>query len=158
MIPSLRRAYNDAFTPEKYRTYRQRLESQAGWPIEFRLCETPVFLPPTLVDEMVRAATEIWALLSTPANLRRSLEAVPAPLDVPGAGDHPLFAQADFAVTRDGPEGALAPKLIELQAFPSLYAFQIFQTKELVRITPDGEKLGFLLVGYGINFGIFSDD
>ena len=147
MIPSLRRSYNDSFTQEKYRGYRRRLESQAGCPIEFRLCETPVFLPPSLRDEMVRAATEIWTELSTPASLRRSLEAVPPPLDVPGAGDHPLFAQADFAVTRDGPEGELAPKLIELQAFPSLYAFQIFQTKELVLITPDGDKLGFLLSG-----------
>ena len=147
MIPSLRRSYNDSFTQEKYRGYRRRLESLAGCPIEFRLCETPVFLPPSLRDEMVRAATEIWTELSTPASLRRSLEAVPPPLDVPGAGDHPLFAQADFAVTRDGPEGELAPKLIELQAFPSLYAFQIFQTKELVLITPDGDKLGFLLSG-----------
>src|SRR6185503_1908217 len=91
MIPSLRRAYNDAFTAEKYRAYRQRLESQAGCPIEFRLCETPVFLPPALVADMVRAATEIWAQLSTPADLHRSLGAVPAALDVPGAGDHPLF-------------------------------------------------------------------
>jgi hypothetical protein len=147
MIPSLRRAYNDAFTPEKYRAYRERLESQAGCPIEFRLCETPVFLPPALVADMVRAATEIWAQLSTPANLHRSLGAVPAALDVPGAGDHPLFAQADFAVTRDGPEGALAPRLIELQAFPSLYAFQLFQTKELARMTPDGARLDFFLSG-----------
>jgi hypothetical protein len=147
MIPSLRRSYNDSFTPEKYLDYRHRLESEAGWPIEFRLCESPVFLPPALRDEMVRSAMQIWADLSTPANLRRSLEAVPPPLDVPGADDHPVFAQADFAVTRDGPEGALAPRLIELQAFPSLYAFQIFQTKELARITPDGANLEFLLSG-----------
>lgn len=147
MIAPLRRAYNESFTEEKYRSYRRRLESQAGCSIEFRLCETPIFLPPALRDEMVRAATEIWAELSTPGNLRRSLDAVPPPLDVPGADDHPLFAQADFAVTRDGPEGALAPKLIELQAFPSLYAFQLFQTKELALITPDGGDLGFLLSG-----------
>jgi hypothetical protein len=147
MIPSLRRAYNESFTPEKYRNYRKRLEDQAGWPIEFRLCETPVFLPPPLVDQMVQAATEIWAELSTPAALRRSLDAVPPTLDVPGGDDHPTFAQADFAITRDGPEGALAPKLIELQAFPSLYAFQIFQTRELARMTPGGGDLGFLLSG-----------
>jgi hypothetical protein len=147
MIPSLRRSYNDSFTPEKYLDYRRRLESEAGCPIEFRLCETPVFLPPALRDEMVRSAMQIWADLSTPGNLRRSLEAVPPPLDVPGADDHPVFAQADFAVTRDGPEGALAPRLIELQAFPSLYAFQIFQTKGLARLTPDGANLEFLLSG-----------
>jgi hypothetical protein len=119
----------------------------SGAPIHFRLCESPVFLPPRLRDEMVRAATEIWAQLSTPENARRSLEAVPAALDVPDCPDFPTFAQADFAVTRDGPEGSLAPKLIELQAFASLYAFQLFQSRDLAAITPGGADLEFLLSG-----------
>ncbi|HEY3172607.1 MAG TPA: hypothetical protein VGK86_08530 [Thermoanaerobaculia bacterium] len=147
MIPALRRAYNAAFTQQKYDEYRRSLEKQAGCPIEFRLCETPIFLPPELRDEMVRSATEIWEELSKPENLHRSLEAVPPPLDVPGAGDHPLFAQADFAITNDGPEGALAARLIELQAFASLYAFQLFQSRELMRISPGGERLDFYLSG-----------
>ena len=147
MIPPLRRAYNAAFTQQKYDDYRRRLEAEAGCPIEFRLCETPIFLPPELRDEMVQSAMEIWEELSTPENLHRSLEAVPPPLDVPGAGDHPLFAQADFAITNDGPEGALAAKLIELQAFASLYAFQLIQSRELRRISPEGDHLDFYLSG-----------
>jgi len=147
VIPALRRRYNAAFTQEKYAEYRRRLETQAGCPIEFRLCETPVFLPAELRDEMVAAAGEIWAQLSTPENLRRSLDAVPPELDVPGGGEHPLFAQADFAITREGPGGALAPRLIELQAFASLYAFQLFQSRELTHLAPGGEDLDFLLSG-----------
>jgi len=147
VIPELRRAYHAAFTQQEYDEYRRRLEAEAGSRIEFRLCETPIFLPPELRDEMVRSATEIWAELSTPENLRRSREAVPPPLDVPGSGDHPLFAQADFAVTRDGPEGALAAKLIELQGFASLYAFQLVQSRELLRMSPGGERLDFYLSG-----------
>jgi hypothetical protein len=96
---------------------------------------------------MVRAATEIWDELSTPENLRRSVNAVPPSLDVSRCPDRPTFAQADFAVTWDRPGGTLVPKLIELQAFPSLYAFQLFQTNELARITPGSENLGFLLSG-----------
>jgi hypothetical protein len=96
---------------------------------------------------MVRAATEIWHELSTPGGLRRSLEAVPGSLDVPGCTDLPTFAQADFAVARETPHGSLVPKLIELQAFASLYAFQLFQSKELLRMTPGGESLDFLLSG-----------
>lgn len=146
MIPDLRRAYNESFTPEKYAAYKRGLEEEAGCRIEFHLCETPVFLPPDLRDQMVRAATEIWTELSRPENLRASQEAVPPGLDVPGAGDHPTFAQADFAVTRDT-EGALAPKLIELQAFASLYAFQLFQSRAAARITPGGRDLEFCLSG-----------
>jgi hypothetical protein len=145
MIPALRRAYNAAFTQEKYERYHRALEEQAGCEIPFRLCESPVFLPPALRDEMVTAATEIWEELSTPENLRRSLDAVPPAFDVPGCPDLPTFAQADFAVTRDGPGGTLAPRLIELQAFASLYAFQLFQSRDLAGITPGGGDLGFLL-------------
>jgi hypothetical protein len=95
---------------------------------------------------MVRAATEIWTELSKPESLRASQDAVPPALDVPGSGDHPTFAQADFAVTRDS-TGRLAPKLIELQAFASLYAFQVFQSRALARITPGGDGLDFHLSG-----------
>jgi hypothetical protein len=96
---------------------------------------------------MVQAATEIWDELSKPANLQRSLEAVPRSLDVPGCTELPTFAQADFAITRDSPDGPLVPRLIELQAFASLYAFQLFQSNDLAGITPGGEDLGFLLSG-----------
>src|SRR5262249_39746531 len=41
------------------------------------------------------------------------------------------------AVVRD-PSGRLAPRLIELQAFPTLYAFQVAQCEELVRLCPEG--------------------
>jgi hypothetical protein len=147
LIPALRHSYNQAFTQQKYEDYHRRLEEQGGCEIHFRLCETPVFLPPELRDGMVRAATEIWDELSKPANLQRSLDAVPRSLDVPGCSERPTFAQADFAITRDRPDGPLVPKLIELQAFASLYAFQLFQSNDLAGITPGGEDLGYLLSG-----------
>ena len=144
MIPELRRSYNAAFSGEKYRGYRARLEAEAGCPIPFRLAETPVFLPSVLLDEMVSASLEICRQLSTPDAVKRSEAAVPARFDVPRCDAHPLFAAMDFAVVRDG-HGRLAPKLIELQGFPSLYAFQLFQTLALRDMTPGGEKLDFLL-------------
>jgi len=139
VIPELRRAYNAAYTEEKYRSYQRRLASEAGCSIPFRLAESPIFLPPALREEMVRSALEIWEQLSSPENLARSLGAVPPEHDVPACDAHPLFAQADFAVISE--DGRLAPKLIELQAFPSLYAWQIFHTRALRAITPGGESL-----------------
>jgi hypothetical protein len=145
MIPSLRQRYNEAFTRDAYESYQERLAAECGFPILFRLAETPVFLPPALRDEMVQAAGEIWAELSTPENLRRSEAAVPPEWDVPGSGELPLFAQADFAVVREG--GRLAPKLIELQAFPSLYGFQVFQSRLQRELAPGGDELGWTLSG-----------
>ena len=145
MIPALRRRYNESFSRDTYESYQERLAAECGFPIVFRLAETPVFLPPALRDEMVGAAQAIWAELSTPESLARSLAAVPPEWDVPGCDSLPLFAQADFAVVRES--GRLAPKLIELQAFPTLYGFQLFQSRLEREITPGGEELGYLLSG-----------
>lgn len=147
VIPALRTRYNASFTRDAYEAYQDRLAGECGFPIQFRLAETPVFLPPALRDEMVRDAEEIWAELSTPENLRRSEAAVPPAWNVPGAGAFPLFAQADFAVVREG--GRLAPRLIELQAFPSLYGFQYFQSRVQIDFCPADEALGWALSGLG---------
>jgi len=137
MIPSLRRAYNEAFSAQKYDLYKHRLEERAGMQIPFRRAESPVFLPPDLRDAMVSASLEIFEQLTTSAALWRSESAVPPELNVPGSDPLPTFAVTDFAVTR-GSDGHLVPKLIELQAFPTLYAFQVAQNEELARICPDG--------------------
>lgn len=144
MIASLRRAYNAAYTDEKYREYCRRLEERGRMAIPFRLAETPVFLPPELRDEMVEASLAIFRQLSTPEALKRSEAAVPKRFDVPGCDALPTFAVTDFAVTR-GAGGRLEPKLIELQAFPTLYAFQVAQNEELARLCPEGEPLAWFL-------------
>jgi hypothetical protein len=146
MIQSLRRAYNTAYTEEKFAGYRRRLEERGGMEIPFRLAESPVFLPPQLRDAMVGASLEIFRQLSTPEALGRSKNAVPRRFDVPECDPLPTFAATDFAVTR-GAGGKLEPKLIELQAFPTLYAFQAAQCEGLAAITPDGEGLGWYLSG-----------
>ncbi|MGH2650575.1 MAG: hypothetical protein ACRDHK_05115 [Actinomycetota bacterium] len=143
MIPELRRAYNAAYTDEKYRAYRERLVATAGCPVDFRVAESPIFLPSPFRAALIRSTEEILAQLQTPRHQRYSLGAVPAEFDVPGCDEHPLFAQVDFAVTRV--DGALVPRLIELQGFPSLYGFQVLQALELRRMVPAGAGLSFLL-------------
>src|SRR5215471_8245566 len=109
MIPELRRAYNQAFSPEKYDLYKRRLEERAGGEIPFRLAESPVFLPPELRDAMVSASLEIFEQLTTSAALWRSESAVPQEFNVPGSDPLPTFAVTDFAVTR-GSNATLIPK------------------------------------------------
>jgi hypothetical protein len=144
MIERLRRAFNASWTESAYEAYKARLVEAVGSPIGFRLCESPVFLPPALRDEMVRGAFEIWDQLLQPAALARSKEAVPPEFDVPASDDHPLFAQADFAIVEA--DGRLVPRLIELQGFPSLYAFQLLQGRLCLEMVP-GEGLDYFLGG-----------
>jgi hypothetical protein len=145
MIPTLRRAFNAAFTEERYAATHRRLEKRLGCEIHFRMCETPVFLPPPLRDAMVASAQEILEELARPEQLAYSREAIPPGLDVPGEGPHPFCAQVDFGVAEES--GRLVARLIELQAFPSLYGFQFVQAQEQRADCPEGEGLDFLLSG-----------
>ncbi len=52
MIPSLRKQFNDSFTPEKYQTFLQRMDDVCGTHVQFRLSETPCFFPKALIDRM----------------------------------------------------------------------------------------------------------
>jgi hypothetical protein len=146
MISSLRRAYNASYTSDRYNAYERRLSERGGMEIPFRLAETPVFLPPELRDEMIDGSLEIFRQLSTPEALERSTAAVPPGFDVPDCDPLPTFAVTDFAITRAS-DGRLTPRLIELQAFPTLYAFQVAQGEELCRISPDGSGLNYYLSG-----------
>src|SRR5262249_28791177 len=90
----------------------------------FRLSETPCFFPKELIDRMARDGQAlIRQLVGNPDYHAKSDEAVPAEFRVPNEAPHPMFVQVDFGLLRD-PGGELHPKLVELQAFPSLYAYQ----------------------------------
>src|SRR5277367_2832266 len=124
MIPSLRKQFNAGFTPEKYQTFLRRIDDACGTHVSFRLSETPCFFPKELLDGMARDGAElIRQLVGNPAYLAKSDEAVPAEFRVPNEPAHPMFVQVDFGLVRDA-GGELQPKLVELQAFPSLYAYQ----------------------------------
>jgi hypothetical protein len=124
MIPSLRKQFNDGFTPDKYRAFLRRVDEVCGTHVQFRLSETPCFFPKELIDRMAGDGAElIRQLVDNPAYLAKSDLAVPAEFKVPNEPEHPMFVQVDFGLVRDA-LGELQPKLVELQAFPSLYAYQ----------------------------------
>jgi hypothetical protein len=123
MVPEIRRAYNAAFTQERYAAMLRSLEEEAGVPTVFRVSETPVFLTEGLSRRLVGAAHDVLAAVTSPDYLARAGRAVPPGLDVPNEDAHPVFLQIDFAIVR-GEDGELTPQLIELQGFPSLYGFQ----------------------------------
>ncbi len=126
MDPALRPRFNAAFDDALYARYRSDLVRRIGSEVGFRVAETPVFFPETFRARCERAGDEILAQLSDPARLALMRAAVPTRWSVPGASALPNFAVLDFAVVRDR-EGELAPRLVELQGFPSLLAFETFQ-------------------------------
>ena len=145
MIPELRARFNSNFTEEKHQRFLQSLDAAVETKIEFRPCETPVFLPGGLLAEMRQSAGEIIAELCAPEYATASARAIPAAFNAPNEGGRPDFIQVDFAITRDE-SGALVPKLIELQGCASLYAFQYILPR-VYKQHYDLDGLGYLLNG-----------
>ncbi len=124
MIPALRQRFNANFSPEKFQKLGREMASRCGVEIPFRLCETPCFFPKVLLDELADAGRElILQLVNDPQYLARSNASIPAAFNVPNEPSHPMFVQVDFGLVKDA-SGQLKPKLVELQAFPSLYGYQ----------------------------------
>ena len=58
MIPSHRHRFNAEYSDERYDTYVRTVERATGVHVHFPLCETPCFLPASLIDRLVTEAEE----------------------------------------------------------------------------------------------------
>jgi len=123
MVPSLRKAFNDAFTPEKYEVFLKALHAQFPDAIDFRVAETPVFVPRSFAAQMTDACEYIIDVILDPAFRERTERAIPDGDRVANENGHPHFLAFDFGVCVD--ESGYHPQLIELQGFASLYGFQV---------------------------------
>jgi len=122
MEPALRSRFNADFTPEKYAALLRCVNETEKWPADFRVSETPIFLSNEFTDEATRGANAIVDLTRTPKFVRNAQSAIPKGLEVPNESAHPNFLVVDFGICAEGDR--LVPRLIELQAFPSLFGFQ----------------------------------
>jgi hypothetical protein len=125
MIPVFRKSYNQAFTPEKYIGFLKDLNAKHPGSIDFRLAETPVYVPDDFRDKMISACESIVDLISSPGFKQQSDSAIPAADFVPGDEKPCSFIAFDFGVCLNEQQ-ELEPQLIEMQGFPTLYAFQVY--------------------------------
>ena len=147
MIPALREEFNRNFTQQKYRDFLDSLAKACGTPIEFRVSETPCFLPKELLDRMAQYGHDlVQQLLTNPKYLRVSDKSVPPEYNVANESPRPMFASVDFGVVRDA-KGGLDPKLVELQAFPTLYGYQPLSAQHYIDQYGLSKDLGIYLGG-----------
>lgn len=129
MISDIRKAYNQNFTDEKYNRFLEDLNSHFSIPVKFRVAETPVFVDRILKKKLVAACDHIIDFIVRDDFKKITERAIPKSVNVPNEDDHTLFLALDFAITKDE-KGALQPRLIEMQGFPSLYAWQDFKSNK----------------------------
>src|SRR6202167_1517068 len=147
MIPSYRQDFNARFTAEKYEQLRREMASRCGMEVPFALCETPCFFPGELVVRMSEDGKALIRQLVENTEYRtRSDASIPPKFRVPNESPHPMFIQVDFGLVRDT-AGELQPKLVELQAFPSLYAYQPVLAQAYIDVFGLDPKLRYYLNG-----------
>ncbi|MBS1918382.1 MAG: hypothetical protein JST87_19105 [Bacteroidetes bacterium] len=125
MVPSLRKAFNSAFTKEQYEAFLKDLNSLHPGAIEFRVAETPVFISKEFGNKIIDACETIVDVITDPGFKQLTDRAIPKTDYVPNENAHTHFIALDFGVCINE-NGILEPQLIEMQGFPTLYGFQVY--------------------------------
>lgn len=134
MIPEYRKKYNEAFSQEKYQKIKDLLAEKSGVIPQFRVCESPIFLPKDFKEKLLDATeTIISQIQNIPEETLQ--KAVPENCRVPNDTSKPHFFTIDFGICKNE-KGEIVPQLIELQAFPSLYAFQNLYEETICEVYP----------------------
>jgi hypothetical protein len=125
MIPALREKFNGKFTQKKYQDYLQDLHSLHPGDIEFRVAETPIFVDADFKGKILSACESIVDVITRPDFISLTAGAVPGGLNVPNENNHADFIAFDFGIC-ENENGELEPQLIEMQGFPTLFAYQVW--------------------------------
>jgi len=123
LIPELRKKFNSEFSEENYQSFLKDLDSTFNSHIDFRIAQTPIFLPKELLKEILNASDLLVTTLQTKEFKEYSKKSLPDNLAVPNEDEHTSLLSIDFAICKDE-NGKFSPQLIELQGFASLYCYQ----------------------------------
>lgn len=147
MIPQLRARFNEQFRPDAHHRLLACVEERCRAPVEFRVAQTPVFVPLAMLEQMAATGVEMAeALVDNAAYLAAARQAIPAEWRAAGGTSHPNFLAVAFGLIRNE-QGCLVPQFLEIRAFPSLCGFQPVLCASYRAIYGLGAGLGSYLSG-----------
>ena len=130
MVPAIRKKFNAEFSQIVYESFLIDLHSKHPGAIEFRIAETPVFVPLDFGTKVIDACEHIVDMILQPGFKELTDRAIPKGENVPGENEHSHFIAFDFGICENA-NGELEPQLIEMQGFPSLFGFQVYYPEVL---------------------------
>jgi hypothetical protein len=147
MIPAIRKAYNDSFTQEKYQAFLKDLHAVHPDAIEFRVAETPIYVSKEFTHKMLDACESIVDIITDAKFMELTKNAIPKNLQVPGETSFSDFIAFDFGIcVNDADE--YEPQLIEMQGFPTLFAYEVLLDDIFRKHFPVGDHFSCYLGGY----------
>jgi hypothetical protein len=142
MHKEARKLYNQSFSDETYQQFLNAIETEYPGQLDFRVAETPVFVPRELKDKLIEASEQIIDTIVAEDFKAKTQRAIPQGQHVPNENAHSSFLAIDFAICRDQ-TGSLTPQLIELQGFASLYAYQGYISETFKKFFPISEDFRY---------------
>ncbi|MBV4356873.1 hypothetical protein [Pinibacter aurantiacus] len=122
MIPEIRNEYNKQFTEQAYNDFLEELDDAYPGAIEFRLAETPVFVDKAFKNKMLDACESIVDFIVDPAFKELTEKSIPPGERFANETSPCQMLVFDFGIC-ESKNGEIEPMLIEMQGFPSMYAF-----------------------------------
>jgi len=126
MINDTRSYFNEQFTAHKYASYLDYFKSRYQGAIDFRMAETPIFIPDSFKKQMLSTGEYIIEQIKSKDFIANTNPALNKKFIVPNESRFPSCIVMDFAITSNE-HGNVTPQLIELQGFPSLFGLEILQ-------------------------------
>lgn len=125
MIAEVRNSYNSLFSNEQYEKFLKALDQDFPGAIEFRVAETPVFIDESICNSMINCCEYIIDFIKDKDFLSKTERAIPINERIPNEGKHTHFIAFDFGICKKD-DGTLFPALIEMQGFPTLFAYHAY--------------------------------
>ncbi|MEI6088252.1 MAG: hypothetical protein WCR66_11720 [Bacteroidota bacterium] len=147
MVPAIRKAFNQQFNQETYQAYLKALNSKHPGALEFRVAETPIFIDKAFKHKVLNACESIVDTITNFKFKAQSKQAIPENVKVPNENRHSHFIAFDFGICENA-DGELEPQLIEMQGFPTLFAYQILQDEVTRAYFPIPENYSTYLNGF----------
>ena len=148
MLEPYRDAFNSAYTPAGYEELLSRLNRVTRASVDFRVCETPCFFSSAFLNQLAETGRDLTLqLLGQPSYMKDSAQAIPAQYRVPNENRQPNFMTVDFGLVRAA-DGSIQPKLVEMQAFPSVYGYQDILSRQYIEAYGLQSNLRWLLGGH----------
>ena len=122
MISKYRELFNSQFTDKKYQEFKDDIASDFDYAPTFRIAETPFFISNELKSLILEGCADVIKLIQQKDFKQLTNKSLELNHKVPNEDEHTTFLAIDFGICEEN--GAIVPKLIEVQGFPSLFNYQ----------------------------------
>lgn len=134
MNTNYRNQFNQAFSVEKYNAFIDDINSDFDYKVTFRIGETPFFISNELKAQLLEGCNQVIDFIKKEDFISLTNKALELNRKVPNEDNHTTFLAIDFGICEE--DGAIVPKLIEVQGFPSLFNFQNHLSQKFVNHYP----------------------